>query len=968
MKCTYSNLKNYILTSGKNNDINKITRNEKLKKISIPKTKNSNTNIPLDQLIPPNPLINHQHFPKKIPKHPKNDLTLELPTFHQNKNPQINYFTLDQKQNLNNLSDYKETSLDLYINSVKMIEKLIYYRYPPDKNGLFTTDQMINLNENEINIKNTKKNKKNIDIDMRKDCNELININIKNLGLLSEDTINFESHFECGNLQLVYLTEYIPEKNIQNYKLFLHNDTNTTGYTQWFFFRISNGRKGKKINLNIMNLYRKKSFYSNGIKVLYYSKKKFENEKIGWHHTNEKVEYYKNFLYRVIKCNRKNFYSLSFDYTFEYDNDEIYFANSIPYTYSNLNKDLNEYTKYEYEKYYYFQRKKLCSTILHNDIDYIIINNNTNIINYEENNAKKKGIVLFARQHPGETVSSWVIKGAIDFLMGNSDEAKYLRDNFIIKIIPMINVDGVICGNSRTSLAGCDLNRRWKNPTIILHPEIYSLKNFIMDFCEKTKVQYIIDFHGHFGTFNSFFYANNNENDIKFCRLFPFICSKLSKVINFKKTDFKMPKYKSGTGRINLFQELNIENIVTLETSYFGCIEGFYKNQYFNTEILKEIGKDVCNGILFSHYNSNEKNAFITNINLLKNYQEENILEDFDNYISNINNNKNNNNDKKFNINNIDKNNNKNQENNKNDNENENDNVDNNVSDDNSDSESEPSADNIDEEQIKKLLNTNLKSYRQKVRNNINIVKFDFSGRQFKFNKSSEDIGCLPILKKIKQNQKCDSMKPILLYKNNSMHKIKKNLSLIVSKKSNYNSFILSFNKSIVVNKQDKATQTEEIFFKMHWSSFLGIYKIMSIFLEPKDMLSSFSLKKLKINTNRINEKKVVKEMIEKNDDDNNKNGMNKSKSNKEISIFAEKKIKRIFNSNLNEEGCIFRYIDEKNSPKKVDSNNTIVKNNSRILKSNNLSESISSFISNMKKSNKNNIIQKYLYNLVFEK
>jgi len=31
----------------------------------------------------------------------------------------------------------------------------------------------------------------------------------------------------------------------------------------------------------------------------------------------------------------------------------------------------------------------------------------------------------------------------------------------IVKLIPMINPDGVILGNSRSSLAGVDLNRRW---------------------------------------------------------------------------------------------------------------------------------------------------------------------------------------------------------------------------------------------------------------------------------------------------------------------------------------------------------------------------------------------------------------------------------------------------------------------------------------------------------------------------
>jgi len=46
----------------------------------------------------------------------------------------------------------------------------------------------------------------------------------------------------------------------------------------------------------------------------------------------------------------------------------------------------------------------------------------------------------------------------------------------IIKLIPMINPDGVVLGNARSSLAGVDLNRRWANPNAIMHPEIYFLK------------------------------------------------------------------------------------------------------------------------------------------------------------------------------------------------------------------------------------------------------------------------------------------------------------------------------------------------------------------------------------------------------------------------------------------------------------------------------------------------------------
>jgi murein tripeptide amidase MpaA len=37
----------------------------------------------------------------------------------------------------------------------------------------------------------------------------------------------------------------------------------------------------------------------------------------------------------------------------------------------------------------------------------------------------------------------------------------YLLEKFEFYIIPMLNVDGVINGNYRCSLASCDLNRKW---------------------------------------------------------------------------------------------------------------------------------------------------------------------------------------------------------------------------------------------------------------------------------------------------------------------------------------------------------------------------------------------------------------------------------------------------------------------------------------------------------------------------
>ena len=75
--------------------------------------------------------------------------------------------------------------------------------------------------------------------------------------------------------------------------------------------------------------------------------------------------------------------------------------------------------------------------------------------------SQKKGIVITARVHPGESQSSWVLQGFLQFLLSDEEDAKVLRRHYVFKIIPMLNPDGVIYGNYRCSLLGVDLNRRY---------------------------------------------------------------------------------------------------------------------------------------------------------------------------------------------------------------------------------------------------------------------------------------------------------------------------------------------------------------------------------------------------------------------------------------------------------------------------------------------------------------------------
>ena len=69
------------------------------------------------------------------------------------------------------------------------------------------------------------------------------------------------------------------------------------------------------------------------------------------------------------------------------------------------------------------------------------------------------------------------MEGIIRFLVGDSPIATKLRDIYVFKLVPMLNLDGVIIGNYRCSLAGQDLNRQWKNTDKFLFPEISSTKD-----------------------------------------------------------------------------------------------------------------------------------------------------------------------------------------------------------------------------------------------------------------------------------------------------------------------------------------------------------------------------------------------------------------------------------------------------------------------------------------------------------
>jgi murein tripeptide amidase MpaA len=215
------------------------------------------------------------------------------------------------------------------------------------------------------------------------------------------------------------------------------------------------------------------------MKIALHSEKKYAEQQMGWFRGGEDIEYVDNAYKKVGYCYNiqditaqsqsqdlpKHYYTLSFSYEFEYDFDTVSMAFAQPYTFTDLQRDLDLLGRSVHQKSL-LTRSVLCPTIVGTPCDLLTITSPSGT--GAKNDNHKRGVILTARVHPGETVASWMMKGAIDFLLSDDKEAECLRDNFVFKIVPMLNPDGVIQGNYRCSLAGCDLNRKYIGPSKVL--------------------------------------------------------------------------------------------------------------------------------------------------------------------------------------------------------------------------------------------------------------------------------------------------------------------------------------------------------------------------------------------------------------------------------------------------------------------------------------------------------------------
>lgn len=290
--------------------------------------------------------------------------------------------------------------------------------------------------------------------------------------------LRFDSRFECGNLRKA-LVVVPPQKETKTdeedeevYLLLLNYDVNTTGHMQWYNFSVEGMQPGRRYRFKMINCEKKSVLYNSGQQPLIYSNVDFQQSGKMWQRLStftgrtEAVSYYRNHYVRKMPttqmfrggADNKPLYTLEFTAIFPHANDQCYFAYNIPYSFSFLRANI-AYWVYIVDEFnrrleaandVYFSVQTLGTTLNGNELPVLTISSKRH--RQRGNDSRPHYIYLSARVHPAESNSSWILKGVVDFLLHPSADVETERhrqsllSNYVFKIVPMLNPDGVING------------------------------------------------------------------------------------------------------------------------------------------------------------------------------------------------------------------------------------------------------------------------------------------------------------------------------------------------------------------------------------------------------------------------------------------------------------------------------------------------------------------------------------------
>jgi hypothetical protein len=389
----------------------------------------------------------------------------------------------------------------------------------------------------------------------------------------SDRTLRFDSHFESGNLDLAYQT------GVDSYHLILEHDSNKSGSCQWFYFQATNTRKDAKYTFVVSGFHKNRGVFYTGAKVFWYSHKQAAESNVSWSRGGTNYQYG-----WTLKTDTDRRCSLQFQMKFPFDADTVYLAYGVPYTYSDLLGYCRDWKRRQPDL---VSLHTLCQSFG---------GRNCPLLDITRGDADRKEVIfLTARCHPGESNGSLLLHGFIDLLLGDSEIARYLLDQFVFRVVPMICIDGVIEGNYRVCLCGSDLNRMWMDPDRSRHPIVWAAKELM----RARPPRVYVDFHGHSRMNGTFAYGcPPAAEEMKGReRLFPKLIALLSEAFAYGNCIFSMPEARLTASRCVANRELGVVESFTIESSFGGVAHGRLQSVLYDENLWKEIGAKICEAV-----------------------------------------------------------------------------------------------------------------------------------------------------------------------------------------------------------------------------------------------------------------------------------------------------------------------------------------------------------------------------------
>ena len=179
------------------------------------------------------------------------------------------------------------------------------------------------------------------------------------------------------------------------------------------------------------------------------------------------------------------------------ERDSLWIATIPPYTHSRLTTLLRELDPLPHVRI-----ESIGRSVEGRDLPLVTVTN------FATPDTNKKTLWLQARQHAWESLTSFIVEGAMKFVTSDDPAAQALRDRYVFIFTPMLDPDGCVAGGVRFNANGYDVNRHWdevdlRDPEWLRRaPEIWYPKKAVRDVVRSgRRVDLMVNLHNTIGEY-----------------------------------------------------------------------------------------------------------------------------------------------------------------------------------------------------------------------------------------------------------------------------------------------------------------------------------------------------------------------------------------------------------------------------------------------------------------------------------